>query len=185
MLNPEAQDLPSGGGVDPAPKPTRRSFTAEYRASVLAEYEAAPHGEKSAVLRREGIFQTQVAEWAKAREGTHRPSTKMNVGPQVDPLTAHMNVRAVSELGLDFGSDPVADQARLRAVSGMEQTRLEPRRHARIDLHVRPLSDPALHRCCEATHVRRDDLAALRFRQGYRVLLDNAQDLPPAMKVSP
>ena len=68
MLNPEAQDLPSGGGVDPAPKPTRRSFTAEYRAGVLAEYEAAPHGEKSAVLRREGIFQTQVAEWAKARD---------------------------------------------------------------------------------------------------------------------
>jgi len=35
---------------------------------VLAEYEAAPHGEKSAVLRREGIHQTQVAEWAKARD---------------------------------------------------------------------------------------------------------------------
>ena len=68
MLNPEAQDLQSGGGVDPAPKPTRRSFTAEYRAKVLAEYEAAVHGEKSAVLRREGIFQTQVAEWAKARD---------------------------------------------------------------------------------------------------------------------
>src|SRR5665647_527847 len=100
-------------------------------------------------------------------------------------LTAHVNVRDVSELGLGFGSVPVADQARLRAVSGMEQTRLEPRRHARIDLHVRPLSGPALHRCCEATHVRCDDLAALRFRQGYRVLLDNAQDFPPAMKVSP
>ena len=33
---------------------------------MLAEYEAAPHGEKSAVLRREGIYQTLVAEWAKA-----------------------------------------------------------------------------------------------------------------------
>ena len=60
--------MQSGGGVDPAPKLTRRSFTAEYRAGVLAEYEAAAHGEKSAVLRREGIFQTQVAEWAKARD---------------------------------------------------------------------------------------------------------------------
>src|SRR5665647_2076110 len=66
-------------------------------------------------------------------------------------LTAHVNVRDVSELGLGFGSVPVADQARLRAVSGMEQTRLEPRRHARIDLHVRPLSGPALHRWCGAT----------------------------------
>ena len=68
MLNPQASEPSRVEGVDPAAKPTRRSFTAEYRASVLAEYEAAPHGEKSAVLRREGIHQTQVAEWAKARD---------------------------------------------------------------------------------------------------------------------
>jgi len=68
MLNPQAPGPSIVGGDDPAPKPTRRSFTAEYRARILAEYEAAPHGEKSAVLRREGIYQTQVAEWAKARD---------------------------------------------------------------------------------------------------------------------
>lgn len=55
-------------GMDPAAKPVRRTYTAEYRARVLAEYEAAPHGEKTAVLRREGIYQTLVAEWAKARD---------------------------------------------------------------------------------------------------------------------
>jgi hypothetical protein len=58
MLNPQALEPSISGGVDPAPKPTRRSFTAEYRARVVAEYEAAEHGEKSAVLRREGIYQT-------------------------------------------------------------------------------------------------------------------------------
>jgi transposase len=68
MLNPQAPVPSISDGVDPAPKPTRRSFTAEFRAQVLDEYEAAPHGEKSAVLRREGIYQTQVAEWAKARD---------------------------------------------------------------------------------------------------------------------
>ncbi len=68
MLNPNAQEPLVARDVDPAPKPTRRRFTAEYRAGVLAEYEAAPHGEKSAVLRREGIYQTQVAEWARARD---------------------------------------------------------------------------------------------------------------------
>lgn len=46
----------------------RRTYPAEYRARVLAEYEAAPHGQKSAVLRREGVHQTLVAEWAKARD---------------------------------------------------------------------------------------------------------------------
>ncbi len=68
MLNPQAPEPSISGGVDPAPKPTRRSFTAQYRARIVAEYEAAGHGEKSAVLRREGIYQTQVAEWAKARD---------------------------------------------------------------------------------------------------------------------
>jgi transposase len=53
--------------VDPAPRPTRRSFTAEYKAAVVAEYEAAPHGEKSAVLRREGLFHSHVQEWTRAR----------------------------------------------------------------------------------------------------------------------
>jgi hypothetical protein len=42
------------GPVDPAPRPVRRSFTAEYKAAVAAGCEAAPYGEKSAVLRREG-----------------------------------------------------------------------------------------------------------------------------------
>ena len=45
--------------VNPAPNPVRRSFTTEYRARVVAEYEAAPHGEKAAVLRREGLYQSQ------------------------------------------------------------------------------------------------------------------------------
>ena len=56
------------GSVDPAPRPTRRTFTAEYKARIVAEYEAAPHGEKSAVLRREGLFHSHVREWATTRD---------------------------------------------------------------------------------------------------------------------
>lgn len=66
-------------GVDPALKPIRRTYTAEYRARILAEYEAAPHGEKSAVLRREGIYQTLVAEWAKARDAAAAGQTYRRV----------------------------------------------------------------------------------------------------------
>ena len=58
--------------VDPAPRPVRRSFTAAYRARVVAEYEAAPHGSKAAVLRREGLYQSQVREWASARDAVAR-----------------------------------------------------------------------------------------------------------------
>src|SRR5450755_41152 len=60
------------GSVDPAAKPVRRSFTAEYRARVVAEYAAAPHGEKSAVLRREGLYQLQIREWTDARDAIAR-----------------------------------------------------------------------------------------------------------------
>ncbi len=57
------------GSVDPAPRPVRRTFSAEYKAAIVAEYEAAPHGEKSAVLRREGLFHSHVQEWTGARTG--------------------------------------------------------------------------------------------------------------------
>jgi hypothetical protein len=49
---------PAGTALDPLARPFRRTFTAEYRARVVAEYEAAQHGEKSAVLRREGLYQS-------------------------------------------------------------------------------------------------------------------------------
>ncbi len=66
----EESRISEPGILDPAPKPKRRTYTAEYRARVLAEYEAAPVGEKSAVLRREGLYQTLVAEWAKVGDAT-------------------------------------------------------------------------------------------------------------------
>lgn len=63
-----AADLVADGVIDPAARPVRRSFTAEYRARVVAEYEAAPRGQKGAVLRREGLYQSQIRQWTAARE---------------------------------------------------------------------------------------------------------------------
>ena len=48
------EDWPEVVVPDPAPRPVRRTFTAAYRLSIVAEYEQAPRGEKGAVLRREG-----------------------------------------------------------------------------------------------------------------------------------
>src|SRR5664279_1315866 len=74
-LEPVGGPDPGLGSVDPAAKPVRRSFTAEYRSRVVAEYAAAPHGEKSAVLRREGLYQSQIREWTDARDATARGLT--------------------------------------------------------------------------------------------------------------
>jgi transposase len=92
--------------VNPAPNPTRRSFTAEYRTRVVAEYEAAPHGEKAAVLRREGLYQSQVREWKAERDAraaglvpkrhSHRSSPKTSKS-ETDRLRAE-NVRLAKEL---------------------------------------------------------------------------------------
>jgi len=55
---------------DPAARPRRRSFTAEYKARVLAEYDALPAGStgRGALLRREGLYTSHLAEWRKARD---------------------------------------------------------------------------------------------------------------------
>lgn len=58
--------------VDSAARPVRRIFTAEYRAQVVSEYEAAPRGEKAAVLRREGLYQSQLRAWMIARDAVPR-----------------------------------------------------------------------------------------------------------------
>ena len=71
------QPSPSTPAADPAPRPSRRVFTAEYKLAILTEYENAPNGEKGAILRREGLYSSHVIEWARARDAgtlTHRPA---------------------------------------------------------------------------------------------------------------
>ena len=46
----------------------RRTFTAQYKLDILAEYDSAPDGAKGAVLRREGLYSSHVIEWRRARD---------------------------------------------------------------------------------------------------------------------
>ena len=64
---------PAGRGVpasvvDPAPRPTRRAFSPEYKLAMVAEYENAANGEKGAILRREGLYSSHIIEWTRARD---------------------------------------------------------------------------------------------------------------------
>jgi len=64
-------------GVDPAPRPSRRAFSPEYKLAIVTEYENASNGEKGAILRREGLYSSRVIEWARARDAgvlTGRPA---------------------------------------------------------------------------------------------------------------
>lgn len=68
VLNGRAQNVGVSESVDPAARPTRRRFTAEYKLGVLAEYDAAADGVKGSILRREGLYSSLVTEWRKARD---------------------------------------------------------------------------------------------------------------------
>lgn len=55
-------------GIDPAPRPKRRTFSPEYKLRIVDEYDAAPKNEKGAVLRRERLYHSHVKEWRAARD---------------------------------------------------------------------------------------------------------------------
>jgi transposase len=64
----DKQPASAGDGVDPAPKPSRRAFSAAYKLAMVAAYESAPNGEKGALLRREGLYSSHIIEWTRARD---------------------------------------------------------------------------------------------------------------------
>jgi transposase len=50
-------------------RPKRRTFTAEYKLRIVAEYDAAKvAGEGVAILRRGGLYHSQILEWRAARD---------------------------------------------------------------------------------------------------------------------
>jgi transposase len=60
------------GGVpegDPAARPARRRFSAQYKLAILEEYESLTDaGAKGALLRREGLYSSHIVEWRRARD---------------------------------------------------------------------------------------------------------------------
>ena len=63
----------SGAGTErPDPevpeRARRRTFTAKYKLEILAAYDAAPDGDKGALLRREGLYSSHIVAWRKARD---------------------------------------------------------------------------------------------------------------------
>lgn len=61
-----------GGAWRPDPevpeRARRRTFTAQYKLDILAEYDAAPDGEKGALLRREGLYSSHLIDWRRSRD---------------------------------------------------------------------------------------------------------------------
>lgn len=92
--------------INPAARPTRRTFTAEYKAEILAEYDRWPKGseERGAILRREGLYSSHISEWRKqaaagARQGLARKSKKRRSAEEVElGRLRRQNERLAAEL---------------------------------------------------------------------------------------
>ena len=78
-------------------KAERRRFTAEYRLGILKQADACKRpGELGALLRREGLYSSHVANWRRQREqgalrdmrGRQRGPTPRPIDPRVKQLEA-------------------------------------------------------------------------------------------------
>lgn len=70
----------------------RRTFTAKCKLEVLAAYDAAPDGEKGAVLRREGLYSSHIVDWRRGRRaGRSRDASR--APPSNPSWSPHPRVR--------------------------------------------------------------------------------------------
>jgi transposase len=95
MARADAGLVADDGGRRPDPevpeRARRRTFTAACKQEVLAAYEAAPDGEKGAILRREGLYSSLISEWRRARDAGALAGLKQPRGrPAADPRDAQI-----------------------------------------------------------------------------------------------
>src|SRR5580692_3102119 len=100
----------------------RRTFTAQYKLDVVAEYDAAAAGEKGAVLRREGLYSSHVIEWRRARDagalaGPARPRGRPAADPRDAQIARLQKEKARLEQELAKARFVVEVQAKLHALS--------------------------------------------------------------------
>lgn len=76
-------------------KAVRRRFSPQEKARILDEYENAEPGKGAAILRREGIYSSQIHEWRLERDERALEAKKR--GPKPNPLL-HENKKLKAQL---------------------------------------------------------------------------------------
>ena len=104
MTSSDMQDTPAGRRVagPRSSQPKRRSFTAAYKLAIIEKYDAATEpGAKGALLRGEGLYDSHISNWRKARDS----------GSLASPASPGGAVPAVAHKGRTAGE---AENERLR-----------------------------------------------------------------------
>ena len=69
IANGKGPSLPQQPDPDVVPRAKRRQFSASYKLRILQEAEACEQpGQISALLRREGLYSSQLSEWRRERQ---------------------------------------------------------------------------------------------------------------------
>lgn len=84
--------------VEVVAKPKRRRFTAEYKLRILAEIDAAPRGERGAIIRREGLYSSNISEWRTARENAVKVSLSQKRGPKPKSQPERTATKRIAQL---------------------------------------------------------------------------------------
>jgi transposase len=80
-----SDEIPDPGVPERAKRP--RSYSARYKAEILAEYETLDREGKGALLRREGLSTSLISEWRKQRDrGALQALGTPSGRPPVDPV---------------------------------------------------------------------------------------------------
>jgi transposase len=67
-------------------RPKRRTFTAAYKARILAEFDALPEGspERGALMRRERLYHSHIEHWRHQQEAGTLPATSGKPGKRAE-----------------------------------------------------------------------------------------------------
>ena len=95
MTSSDMQDTPAGRRAARADgprssQPKRRTFTAAYKLAMIEKYDAATEpGAKGALLRGEGLYDSHISYWRKARNSGGLKSPSAAVPANGGPAAAH------------------------------------------------------------------------------------------------
>lgn len=82
MARQQAQDSSAASSTQVAVRGTRRRFTADYKASIVQQAaQCRAPGEIGALLRREGLFSSQLTVWRKQYQAGVRRALSQRRGP--------------------------------------------------------------------------------------------------------
>jgi transposase len=98
----------------------RRQFSAKYKTKVLAEYDGLDRTARGALLRREGLYSSLIANWRQQREqgpeALARPAGRQKADPR-DREIAHLKRKVERLTGdLDKSRQVVEIQGKLSAL---------------------------------------------------------------------